>query len=251
MAQVDLYVLGSGVRTGVQFTVETIQALKTCRAVFVLHDDLMVHEHIRKHCADVRDLAPLYEGQNFRADVYRSISRLLVDEARREPTIAFVVHGHPLFLVSATEYTIELARHNGLRVRALPALSSFDAILCDLEIDLGYGVQMFDATTMIRQGWLPNSALPTLIFQVATVLEDRVVKEKPLPTTLAPLTRFLSRVYPVDHPCTIVHSGAHLIEPATRLDLRIGDLSHTDAIDLWMRPTLYIPALPQPSQEPR
>lgn len=249
-ALTDLYILGAGIRGGVQFTVESTQALQACRAVFVLHDDLMVHKQVARYCPNVVDLAPLYDGQSVRSDVYSSISRLLVEEARREPTIAFVVHGHPLFLVSATERTVEFARENGLNVRLLPAVSSFDAIMCDLETDLGYGVQIFDATTMIRQNWLPNSALPTLVFQIATVLEERVVRSLPAVATLAPLVEHLCLVYPAEHACTVIHSGSSLIEPAKRVDLRLADLTTTCSIDLWMRPTLYLPALPQPGLEP-
>ena len=121
--------------------------------MFVLHDDLMVHDYVRTLCPDTRDLAEFYRSRSIRADVYRAIFDMLVDEASRAPGVAFLLHGHPLFLVSATEYTLGLARQRGLRVEMLPAVSSFDTLLCDLGIDFGYALQVF---TIIRERLVPN-----------------------------------------------------------------------------------------------
>jgi uncharacterized protein YabN with tetrapyrrole methylase and pyrophosphatase domain len=242
MKPVDIYLLGSGIYGSLQFSLETIQALRASRAAFVLHDDLMVHEQIRQWCADVRDLADLYKGETVRAQVYRRISELLVEEATKEPSVAFVVHGHPLFLVSATEYTMELASAQNLRVRMLPAISSFDTLLCDLGIDYGYGLQLFDATTMIRSGWQPNPHIPMLIFQLATILDDKIVFE-PDKTALRTLSEYLSPIYPQDHLCTVVHSGTHILEPSSKVVVKLGKLARSTKIELWKRPTLYVPPI--------
>jgi uncharacterized protein YabN with tetrapyrrole methylase and pyrophosphatase domain len=243
MAPVDLYLLGSGIRGALQLTRETLQALATCRAVYVLHDDLMVHDAIREVCADVRDLADLYSGHTLRADVYRAISELLVAEAARQGPVGFVVHGHPLFLVSATEYTIELGRARGLNVRMLPAVSSFDTLLCDLEIDYGYGLQMYDATTLIQNQWKPNASVPTLIFQLATTMNAEVTRDEPSASVLRPLIDHLLKSYPPDHMCILVHSAAHLLEPTAKLAVKLEDLAARDDIELWRRPTLYVPSI--------
>lgn len=239
----DLYLLGSGIRGTLNLTLETIQALQSCRVVFVLHDDLSVHDDIRVYCPDVRDLVELYRGETVRADVYRSITNLLIEEALQAPGVAFLVHGHPLFLVSATEYTLEAARSNNLRVRVLPAVSSFDTILCDLEVDYGYGLQMYDATSMIRHAWKPNPSLPMLIFQLATTLNDKIVLTEPDPGVLDSLVAYLAQTYPLDHTCIIVHSSAHLLESPNKLSVSLGDLSLTKGLELWRRPTLYVPPL--------
>lgn len=243
MSTVDIYLLGTGIRSSLQFSVETIQALSACRVVFVLHDDLSIHEHIRHYCEDVRDLADLYEGRTVRADVYRDISELLVKEAVKEPKVAFIVHGHPLFLVSAAEYTLDLARSRGLEVSILPAISSFDTILCDLEIDYGYGLQIFDATTLIHEEWNLNPAVPILLFQLATTLNEKVVFDEPSSSVLLPLVDYLLKFYPAKHSCTIVHSTSHLLEKPSKVVLQLTEISKTHEIELWKRPTLYIPPI--------
>jgi uncharacterized protein YabN with tetrapyrrole methylase and pyrophosphatase domain len=240
----DLYILGSGIRSFLQLTTETIQALKKCRIVYVLHDDQMVIDHIKKYCTNVQDLAYMYQGNTIRSKVYRDISEMLVSEAVKQSNVGFVVHGHPLFLVSATEYTLSLARTKNLSISILPAVSSFDTLLCDLEIDYGYGIQIFDATSMVRMNWFPNPSIPTLIFQLTTILNDEIVTDEPNESVLSPLVKHLSKVYPPHHLCTIIHSAAHLLETPSKVNIKLEEMDrNNNKIELWKRPTLYVPSL--------
>lgn len=243
MSTTDLYLLGAGIRGTLQLSRETIQALASCRRVYVLHDDLMVHGFVRDLGPEVVDLASLYDQFRVRADVYRRISEILVEDARQAPGVAFLVHGHPLFLVSATEYTLELARDAGVTVEMLAAVSSFDTLLCDLEVDYGYGLQMFDSSTLLEHGWRPNPHVPMLVFQLATTNQPDVVHGDPDPAVLQPLVDRLLAVYPPDHACVVVHSGAHLLERSHKRAVPLADLAHADSLELWKRPTLYVPPL--------
>lgn len=237
----SVYLLGSGIRGTLHFTVETVQALRACKRVFVLHSDQGVVESVREHCAQVEDLAPLYVGQTVRDNVYREISRRLVESALDSAPVAFLVHGHPLFLVSATEYTLQLADHHDLRVSVLPAVSSFDTLLCDLRIDYGYGVQIFDTTTLLKAGWTPNPKVPLLLFQLASTLNPAVIRCDPEQDALRSLIDLLVPVYGAEHRVQAVCSSAHVLETSSIVDLPIRDLATTE-LELWRRPTLYVPA---------
>lgn len=241
MQKTSIYLLGTGIKGGLQLTVETIQALRASKRVFVLHADSAVLEHIYQYCPEVEDLAPLYEGHSIRDDVYREISRRLVDAASETQPVAFLVHGHPLFLVSATEYTMELAESKGLRVSVLPAVSSFDTLLCDLGIDYGYGVQLYDTSTMLQAGWKPNPQVPLLLFQLASTLNRAVIKHDPDRQTLGPIMELLEPIYGSEHCVQVVWSSAHALELSSIIELPIRDLVNTD-LQLWRRPTLYVPA---------
>jgi uncharacterized protein YabN with tetrapyrrole methylase and pyrophosphatase domain len=236
----DIYLLGSGIRGSLHFTNETQQALRACRSVHVLHPDSMVLEYVRQQCGDVRDLAQLYEGYDVRQDVYKRIADLLVEDAASGGPVALLVHGHPLFLVSAAEYTLSLAKRRGLVTEVLPAVSSFDTMLCDLGIDYGYGVQIFDSTTLLDHGWAPNPAVPLLVFQLATTRNPLVVNTAPTGVVLKSLAEFLAATYGEDHLVKVVHSGAFLLEPTEVIDLPLSALA-SDSIDLERRPTLYVP----------
>jgi len=200
----------------------------------------MLLDYVREHCDDVRDLTHLYEGREVRQDVYTAIAELLVDEAKGGAPTALLVHGHPLFLVSAAEYTLALAKKHGLVSSVLPAVSSFDTLLCDLGIDYGYGVQIFDGTTMLDHGWIPNPAVPLLVFQLATTCNPLVVNGTPTGIAVKPLVEFLTPVYGSAHKVRVVHSGAFLLEPTEIIDVCLSELASAE-IDLERRPTLYVP----------
>ena len=243
MATTDVYLLGSGIRHTLQLTLETIQALEASRVAFVLHDDLSVIDSLRRWCPDVRDVASAYEGKVLRRDAYAEIAELVVREARTEPTVSLVVHGHPLMLVSASEMVLSAARDAGLAARALPGVSFLDTLLCDLEYEHAYGLQLFEATTMLERGWLPNPALASFVTQIATVLNYEVTVHEPSPRTLDPLVTHLRKVYPADHPCQIVYSASDLLGVSTTTTVRLADLPFTEDLALGRRPTLYMPAM--------
>ena len=201
----------------------------------------MVHEAIRKLCRDVRDLAYLYDEEVSRRNVYRKIADLLVAEAALAPTVALVTHGHPLFLVSASELIIDAAQHAQLEVKVLPAISSFDTLLCDLKIDYGYGLQIFDSTTLLRNQWRPNPNIPVLLFQIANTLNDNVQRLEPRCNDLTPLVDWLSPFYPTDHSCVVIHSSSYLLERSNLLHVPLRRLDEAANLELWKRPTLYIP----------
>lgn len=236
-----LYILGTGIRDCLQLTAETRQALSACRRVFVLHADLRVLEELRSYCPDIVDLAEMYDGREVRRDAYHAIAARVVGEASPGAAVAFVVHGHPLFLVSASEYIIEMARAKGLQATVLPAVSSLDTLLCDLKTDLAYAVQMFDTTTLLDNGWVPNPQVPMLLFQLATTREGRVVRDGRTGEVLRPIVELLVPLYGSDHVVTVMHSAAGLLDAARLEPCRLGELA-TTAIDLTARPTLYVPA---------
>jgi uncharacterized protein YabN with tetrapyrrole methylase and pyrophosphatase domain len=238
----DIYLIGSGIRGTLHFTNEALQALRVCRSAYVLHPDTMVLDYVRRYCDEVHDLTTFYDGREIRQDVYSAIADRLIEEAAQSGPVAFLVHGHPLFLVSATEYTLDQAASKGLKATVLAAVSSFDTLLCDLGIDYGYGVQIFDSTTMIENSWAPNPKVHLLVFQLATTCNRRIVKNSPAGPLLRPLVDFLAPVYGPSHPVRIVHSGAALLEETEIIDLCLSELT-ADDIDLERRPTLYVPPL--------
>ena len=237
----DLYLLGSGIRGSLQLTVETIQALSVCHTAYVLHDDLCVHEEVKEHCHKVVDLAELYEGEFERKNVYQRISETVIEAAMATSGVAFVCHGHPLFLVSASELMLKQARNKGLTARALPAVSSLDTILCDLGLDIIYNVQLFDATVLLTESFSLNNRVPVLVFNLASCMDDNVVKEAPKQDVLSPLVEFLSQSYPAKHNCKILYSASQILDRSEILDITIAELDTSSQLELWRRPTLYVP----------
>lgn len=240
---IQIYILGTGIRACLQMTIETQQALASCNSALVVHDDQAVLDFVRGYVPDVTDAATMYRAGEERYEVYRRIAELVVNLGARNPPAALVVHGHPLFLVSAAEYVFECAEPLGLRTVALPAVSSLDTMLCDLGFDPCYALQLFDATTLLRMRIRPNTALPLFVFQIATTLQSHVSFDQPDPSVLIPLCEHLMQIYPPSHLCRLVHSGATLLETTTVNEVSLGSLVNDCKIPLWLRPSLYIPPL--------
>jgi hypothetical protein len=237
----DLYLLGTGVRDQLHLTPETRQALSACTEVYVLHVDPAAIKAVQEHCDTVIDVADMYEGVSVRREAYEAISHRLVTAAAERSPVGFVVQGHPMFLVSATEFTLDLAAEHGLGTQVLPGVSSFDTVLCDLRLDLGYGVQVFDTSTLLQQGWVPNPNVPMLLFQLATTLDQAVVRGARTGEVLQPIVDLLLPLYGAEHETRLVYSASGLLETSETVTVPLGRLAGGN-VDLTRRPTLYVPA---------
>jgi hypothetical protein len=192
----------------------------------------------------VVDAATYYDDGMLRHDIYAMIATEIIALASVNPPVALIVHGHPLFLVSAAELLIEQAKDRGLRAVAVPAVSSFDVIMCVLGKDLAYGVQLFDASSFLINGWEVSPKCPSLFFQIATTLNPAVVRE-PDTHALAPLQRALLARFPPDHKCAAIYVPTSFLDEPVIHWLRLEALLDDD-LELWRRPTLYVPELPTP-----
>lgn len=141
----NIYLLGAGILGALHLTDETKQALSSSDEVYVLHPDTELIDFIAtKYGCVVHDLAGLYGNHTIRRDVYKEISETLVRKAASGARVSFIVHGHPLFLVSASEYTLDLAASEGVNVKVLSAVSSFEPAIGEIvEIDRGEEVAWF------------------------------------------------------------------------------------------------------------
>jgi uncharacterized protein YabN with tetrapyrrole methylase and pyrophosphatase domain len=235
-----LYLVGLGINSHLQITTEAYQVLEAADVAFALIDDESLMEMLSKR-VETHDLAALYPDSGLRRDVYARITEHVVAEAQKRCRTAFVVHGHPLFLVSASERLIDAATSVGIEVFVLAAVSSFDTVMADLREDLGYAVQIFDATTLIEHDLPVARSVPSLIFQVANTLSPHIQRADPPAEILGPLREHLCRFYPGDRLCKLVYSATVPWEPATIREMELSRID-LDSVELWRRPTLYVPA---------
>lgn len=240
----NIYLLGVGINPSLQITEETKQAIRASTEALVLHPDEEVKKIIRKinPNINIQDAEEFYSGVKIRQEAYKKISEYIIKRANSGSKISFIVHGHPLFLVSATEYIIQLATENNIKTRLVPAVSSFDTLMCDLGTDYGYAVQIFDTTTLLSNNWKINPEVPLLLFQLATTNNKEVVRNEPSKEILKPIGDLLKNFYPLDHEVLLTHSSTSIFESPEVKRLKISSLSNMD-ISLDRRPTLYVPAI--------
>lgn len=241
-----VYLVGLGVKAGIQITLEAIQALKRVDKIYIIHSSDEFKQDIKKHYNEnLIDCASFFEGETERAKVFRIIAKTIIKEAldNTNMKIAFAVMGNPLFLVSACEYLIAAEEDFGLKLQVISGVSTFDTVLSDLKIDVGYGASMYDSTLFLSDNVSPVTNIPLLLFQIATT-NNTILNKGDIPTNiLQPLIDKLILFYGAEHEVTFVTSSHHVFMSSKKIKIKLKDVLNSSDIKLFDRPTLYVPPL--------
>lgn len=241
-----IFLLGAGIYSSLQLTIETIQAIEVSDLVYILHDDPIVVEDIKRFNPKVIDCMQFYRktADYPRHLIYKEIAEKIIEKVEKENIrVAFMLHGHPLFLVSASEMIIEEAFKKQIQVDVLPGISSFDTLLSDLKIDFGYAVQMYDVNFYYENDIIINTNVPLILFQITTFQNYNVIRVEPNIKILTPLIKKLSNFYRPINNIFIIHSASHILEKKTIIRSTFADILNRQDIELWTRPTIYIPEI--------
>lgn len=169
---------------------------------------------------------------------WAAAAAILCDTAAKEP-VALAVPGHPRFGERLVIESIAEAERRGLSVGIVDGLSAIDLIATALDIDpVVDDVQIIDAAQVVRDigegpfggGRFPFTPLRPMLF--SRVYGNPVAR---------PLSRILQRIFPPDHPATIV-TAAGIPEAARTETTTIAGLAETDP-DRFS--SLWISALPE------
>lgn len=237
----DILLVGTGIMGTMQMTLEANELLKTRDIVFILHYDNSVYQYVKNMGIEVVDASLFYENGSFRTNVYQDISYAIL-EAAQTKKVAFLVHGHPLFIVSTSEFLLEKADEYNLSVEVIPSVSSLDTIIADLKFDLGYALQSYEANYMLSMKPNIDNRFPLLIFQVA-ILGQTEVNKAYKNINLTPLKDFLLHYYPNDQKMVFILSSKHAILSGNKLELSLENLDKIEVDFLEGRPTLFIPPI--------
>ncbi len=193
-------------------------------------DDLLTDPRVTS-CDD------LYQRFERFDDVYAAIAGRVVERATLGGTVVFAVPGHPRLAELSVSRIEALARERGISIDVLGAVSFFDAVVSAANVDvLQHGLQIVDAEHIaatldqnpFASGLLGiDPARPLLVAQVYSPAVSQAVK-------LA-----LSRVYPDEHPVTVVQSaGIDGQEKVTAIALHALDRERPDHLTSLIVPPL-------------
>lgn len=163
-----------------------------------------------------QDCDDLYETARSFKEVYdRIVQRVL--ELAKEQTVAYAVPGHPLVGETTVRRLLQEAPQYGIGILLIPGLSFVDVVLPILGIDaLVEHLQLVDALELVacQEGipftagrWPLSPLRPALLGQIY----DRVVASS---VKLA-----LERLYPANHPLTIVSGAGTSVSTIQHLSL--------------------------------
>ena len=131
-----LIVVGTGIRTTGQLTIETIACMQRADQLFYVVADPIAEEVIRRLCPDgAESLYGLYGEGKPRPQTYQEmVDRVLASVRAGQRTVA-AFYGHPGVFAYSLHESIRRARAEGYRARMLPGISAEDCLFADLGVD--------------------------------------------------------------------------------------------------------------------
>ena len=94
----------------------------------------------------------------------------IVGTVHRGLKVCVSFEGHPGIFVYASHESIRILRGQGYRTRMLPAVSTQEALFCDLLVDPGeHGCQSFDATDFLLRRYTPDTRSALILWQVSHI----------------------------------------------------------------------------------
>jgi Protein containing tetrapyrrole methyltransferase domain and MazG-like (predicted pyrophosphatase) domain len=226
---VDVHLVGYGNRLPNDFTLEMLAVLRRCNRIFGVPPI---------HAPDfgiptMESLLHLYGPGKPRIETYAEMVETVLDAAITDPPVAFATYGSAMVGTLATHRILEEASRRGLTVHVTNAVSSFDGIWADFNIEPFFGFEIWEASAFARLEIEPNTRANLLLPQapVFDVVEgidpDRMTMRTS--TTITVLRDHLLRFYPADHMVHYIKTGSGAGPRLVGADvesIRLHDLDH-------------------------
>lgn len=234
-AAADITIVGLGPGETGQRTNAARLALTSARVLFLRTRHFPGIEDLTGR-AGVRIVSELVPTLEHGGKDWRTGAALICDEAANSPVV-LGVPGHPRFGERLVIETIREAEKRNLSIKILDGLSTIDLVATALGIDpIVEDIQIVDATQLVREvGDGPFSGGMVSFTPLRPVLFSRVYRN----AVVAPLSRILQRMFPLDHPVVMLDAAG--IPGEQRINhTTVAALADEDPGDLV---SLYVPRL--------
>ncbi len=222
----DIFVVGTGIESVRQLTLEAVDSLRACNTVFTVDHGFGVADFIASLGPEVIDLIPEYKPGLHRLITYQRMAARVVEKAMANPPVALAVYGHPSWLVFPAELIVEAARVMGLNVQVIPGISSVDTMVVELGIDPATrGLQIHEATGLVVFEHTIDPHVPCILLQVDAFRVETFNPKRNNPGRLEELVRYLDRFYPPSHRITSVYSKTHPLMRPVKIEFALDELA--------------------------
>jgi len=175
----SLIIAGLGIKFLSHLTKETEKIIQEGDKILYLANDLFFPEWIEHFNKNTESLDQLYFSKSARCDSYNAIKDKILSELNNFQNVVFIIYGNPNFLVQVTSLVSRAAESNGHEFYILPAISSLDCLLADLNINPGdSGMQLFEATELIAYRKILDLTSHVVIFQAAAIGQSGHTRNK-------------------------------------------------------------------------
>lgn len=236
----NLVVIGTGIRTVGQLTMEAIAWLKRADTVFHIVADPIAEEVIKAlNPKGEQSLLHFYGEGKDRLTTYHQMVDAVLTEVRTGKMVTFVAYGHPGVFAFPPHEAIRKARAEGYKAVMLPGISAEDCLFADLNIDPAMaGCQSYEATDFVLNGRIADNTSHVVLWQIG-VLGDATYKARAYDTRGWPeLLGKLFSNYPPNHNVYLYEAPIFIgVSPK----IRTLELQHLPYAGATACTTLYIP----------
>ena len=127
-----LIIVGLGIKFLSNITKETEETIKLCDKVLYLTNDAIYADWIKSINNNSESLNSVYFSKESRSESYEELCNKVISELFLVKNLCVAVYGHPTFLVQISHEISERSKGVGHDCRILPAVSSFDCLIADL-----------------------------------------------------------------------------------------------------------------------
>lgn len=236
----SLVVIGTGIRTVGQLTIEAIAWIREADSVLYVVADPIAE-------AVIKDLNPegavnmvgyYQEGQSRIIAYNAMIDHILRCVRSGDKTVA-AFYGHPGVFAYPSHESIRRARKEGYSAKMLPAISSEDCLFADLGVDPAVGgCQSYEATDFLVNAPIIDPSSQLILWQIGT-LGDWTYQTRGYDIRAMPLlVQRLSQFYPLSHQVTVYEAA---VLPGTEPMIATIPLSSLTDFPITAAMTLYFP----------
>ncbi|KAK6354057.1 hypothetical protein TWF730_008475 [Orbilia blumenaviensis] len=133
----SLILVGTGVKSLCQLTLEAIQELERADIIYYAVRDATLEGFIKKKNHRAVDLYQYFinDEQIPESDLYIQISEVILGDVRKGLYVVGAFFGHPGLFMSSNRRALAIAQAEGYMAKMLPGISVDDCLLADLGID--------------------------------------------------------------------------------------------------------------------
>lgn len=197
----QLVIIGTGIRTVGQLTLEAIAWMQRADKLFYVVGDPVAEEVIqRMNPKGAESLATLYGEGKPRMETYNQMVETMLASVRLGKLTVGAFYGHPGVFAYPSHESVRRARQEGYRARMLPGISSEDCLFAELGVDPAVnGLQSYEATDFMVNGRQIDPTSQVVLWQIG-VVGDWTYKRYGYDLSAMPLLmEKLYRYYPPAH----------------------------------------------------
>lgn len=201
----SLTVVGTGIKTTGQLTLESIAWIEQADAVPYVVGDPIAEAVIRKlNPQGAVSMAGYYEEGQSRMYAYNAMVEHILGDIRSGKKTVAAFYGHPGVFAYPSHESIRRAKREGFSAKMLPGISSEDCLFADLGVDPAVGgCQSYEATDFLFNSLSIDPSSQLILWQIGT-LGDWTYKTRMYDTRAMPLlVKKLSKFYPMSHIVTV------------------------------------------------